>query len=59
MPKYIGKPLKRIIEDPPLVTGRATFVYDLDLRGTLYASFVRSQYAHAKIKSVKIGRAHV
>ncbi|AAY81411.1 xanthine dehydrogenase family protein molybdopterin-binding subunit [Sulfolobus acidocaldarius] len=53
MPKYIGKPLKRIIEDPPLVTGRATFVYDLDLRGTLYASFVRSQYAHAKIKSVK------
>ncbi|MEM0092666.1 MAG: xanthine dehydrogenase family protein molybdopterin-binding subunit, partial [Saccharolobus sp.] len=36
-----------------LVTGRGRFVYDIDFKGVLYAAFVRSQYAHAKIKSVK------
>ncbi|WP_338598866.1 xanthine dehydrogenase family protein molybdopterin-binding subunit [Sulfolobus tengchongensis] len=53
MPRVIGKPLKRIIEDPPLITGKGRFVYDIDFRGTLYAVFVRSQYPHARIKSVK------
>lgn len=50
--RYIGKPVKRIIEDPPLITGKAQFVYDIQLPGILYAYFVRSQYPHAKIKSI-------
>lgn len=53
MAKVIGKPIKRIIEDPPLITGKGKFVYDIDFKGTLYAIFIRSQYAHAKIKSIK------
>ncbi len=53
MTQAIGKALRRIIEDPPLITGRGRFVYDIDFRGTLYAVFIRSQYAHARIKSVK------
>lgn len=53
MTQAIGKALRRIIEDPPLITGRGRFVYDIDFRGALYAVFIRSQYAHAKIKSVR------
>jgi carbon-monoxide dehydrogenase large subunit len=39
-------------EDPRLITGGATYVDDVQLVGTLYAAFVRSPYAHAKIVSV-------
>jgi CO/xanthine dehydrogenase Mo-binding subunit len=48
--RYVGKPLKRIVEDVPLITGRATYVNDISLPSTLHAVFVRSQYAHAKFK---------
>lgn len=51
--RYIGKPVKRIIEDPPLITGKGQFVYDVQLPGTLYAYFIRSPYPHARIKSIK------
>lgn len=51
--KYIGKPIRRVIEDKPLITGRAVFVNDISFPGTLYAVFIRSQYPHARIKSIK------
>ncbi|MEM0374614.1 MAG: xanthine dehydrogenase family protein molybdopterin-binding subunit [Sulfolobaceae archaeon] len=48
--KYIGKPIKRIIEDPVLIKGKGNYVNDISLPGMLYAVFIRSKYAHAKFK---------
>ena len=53
---YIGKRVKRK-EDLRLLTGRGLFVDDLSLPGTLYAAFLRSAYAHARIKSIDTSRA--
>ena len=44
-------------EDPRLITGRATYTDDVRLVGTVYAAFVRSPYAHAKIRKVDLGPA--
>jgi aerobic carbon-monoxide dehydrogenase large subunit len=48
---YVGQALKRK-EDPRLITGRATYVDDLVLPGTLHAAIVRSPEAHARIVSI-------
>ena len=40
------------IEDPPLLRGRARFVDDIHLPGTLHAAFVRSPLAHAAISGI-------
>ncbi len=53
---YIGQSLKRV-EDPRLIKGLATYVDDLVLPGMLHAVFLRSPYAHAKIKSINTGTA--
>jgi len=45
------------MEDPALLTGRGQFVDDLKLPGTLHAAFVRSPFAHARIRSLDAGRA--
>ena len=50
--RYIGSSIKRR-EDPRLLTGRATYVDDLAPAQTLAAVFVRSPYAHARIKGIK------
>jgi carbon-monoxide dehydrogenase large subunit len=47
----VGQRLRRK-EDPRLITGRATYVDDLQLPGTLYAAVVRSPEAHARITSI-------
>ncbi len=47
----IGEPLRRL-EDPRLITGRGSYVDDLDAPGALHTVFVRSQEAHALIRSV-------
>lgn len=39
-------------EDARLLTGRALFVDDVQLPGTLHVAFVRSPYAHARINSI-------
>ncbi|MBV8749822.1 MAG: xanthine dehydrogenase family protein, partial [Candidatus Eremiobacteraeota bacterium] len=44
-------------EDPRLITGRATYVDDVKQVGTVYAAFVRSPYAHAKLVSVDTQQA--
>jgi aerobic carbon-monoxide dehydrogenase large subunit len=49
--RLFGSSIKRR-EDPRLITGKGNFVDDVKLPGTTYASFVRSPYGHARIKSI-------
>ncbi len=39
-------------EDPPLLTGEAKYIADLDVAGALYLELVRSPCAHARIRSI-------
>ena len=54
--REIGARRKRV-EDPRLVRGEGQYVDDLRLPGTLEVVFVRSDYAHAKIKRVDLSAA--
>jgi carbon-monoxide dehydrogenase large subunit len=49
--RYVGQRVKRT-EDPRLIKGLAHYVDDIKLPDTLYVSFVRSVYAHARINSI-------
>jgi aerobic carbon-monoxide dehydrogenase large subunit len=53
---FVGRALKRK-EDPRLITGRATYVDDIVLPGTLWAAIVRSPEAHARITSIDTSAA--
>jgi carbon-monoxide dehydrogenase large subunit len=53
---YVGKAMKRV-EDPRLLRGIATYVDDLRLPGMLFAAFVRSPHAHARITRIDGGAA--
>ncbi|MFB3119814.1 MAG: hypothetical protein ACE1Y2_04725, partial [Stenotrophomonas maltophilia] len=53
MTSYIGQPIKRF-EDAPLVTGRGVFLDDIALPNMLHAAVLRSDHAHARIKSVDV-----
>ena len=44
-------------EDPYLLTGKAEFIDDIELPGMLHAAFLRSDYAHARIKSIDVSQA--
>jgi aerobic carbon-monoxide dehydrogenase large subunit len=44
-------------EDPRLITGAATYVGDIVLPGMRHVAFVRSPYAHAKIRGIDIAAA--
>ncbi|HEX5759725.1 MAG TPA: xanthine dehydrogenase family protein molybdopterin-binding subunit [Thermoanaerobaculia bacterium] len=44
-------------EDPQLLTGRALFVDDVALPGMLHAAFLRSPYAHARLRRIDVSRA--
>ena len=48
--KFVGKKITRL-EDDDLLAGEATFVDDILIEGMLHLAVVRSQLAHAKIKS--------
>ncbi len=54
--KYVGQSIK-IREGPNLLTGRAIFTDDLKFPNMLYVSFLRSPYAHARIKEIEVGDA--
>ena len=54
--RYFGERIKRN-EDPRLLTGRALFVDDVNLPGMAHIAFVRSPYAHARIKSIDVSTA--
>jgi carbon-monoxide dehydrogenase large subunit len=49
--RHLGAPTRRV-EDPALVQGAGTFVDDLRLPGCLWATFVRSDWAHARIRAI-------
>jgi carbon-monoxide dehydrogenase large subunit len=51
-----GKPVRRV-EDAHLLTGRGTYVDNLRVPGELRATFVRSPFAHAEIRSVDVTAA--
>jgi carbon-monoxide dehydrogenase large subunit len=44
-------------EDPRLVSGHGRYVDDFNRPGQVYASFVRSPYAHAKVTSIDLTEA--
>ena len=54
--RVLGKPLRRN-EDPRLLTGQALFTDDVHLAGMVHAAFLRSPYAHARIKRIDVARA--
>jgi carbon-monoxide dehydrogenase large subunit len=53
---YVGQRIKRT-EDPLLLTGQAQFVDDVEISGMLYAAFLRSDYAHARLRSIDVSAA--
>jgi aerobic carbon-monoxide dehydrogenase large subunit len=52
----IGAHRKRV-EDPTLLRGEGQYLDDLRLPGTLEVAFVRSTYAHARIRGVDVSAA--
>jgi carbon-monoxide dehydrogenase large subunit len=56
MMSYVGQSMKRF-EDPRLVTGNGAFVGDLTLPDMLHAAVLRSQHAHAHLRSVDVAAA--
>ncbi len=54
--KLVGASIKRK-EDPKLISGEGRFVDDITLPRMCFASFVRSPYAHATVKSIDGTRA--
>jgi carbon-monoxide dehydrogenase large subunit len=56
VPKLVGARVKRR-EDPRLITGRASYVDDIQLVRMLYMAVVRSEHAHGRIVSVNTTRA--
>jgi aerobic carbon-monoxide dehydrogenase large subunit len=56
--RYFGHSLKRN-EDPRLLTGQALFVDDVHLPGMAHVAFLRSPYAHARIRSMDVRAARV
>src|SRR3989442_856434 len=56
MAKYVGQRVKRT-EDPRLIQGLGHYVDDVKLPDTLHVAFLRSMYAHARIKSIDTSEA--
>ena len=53
---YIGRAVPRP-NAPRLAEGRGTFVDDIEMKRMVHATFVRSPYAHARMKSINIEAA--
>ena len=51
MVRYTGAEVQRM-EDPRLLTGHGRFVDDIKLPDMLYAAFLRSSHAHARIRGI-------
>ena len=52
----VGKSVEKI-DSYAKVTGKATYVADMQLDNMLYGKCLRSPYAHAKVKSIDVSRA--
>jgi aerobic carbon-monoxide dehydrogenase large subunit len=53
---WVGQRVKRR-EDATIIRGRAQYVDDIQLPGTVHCKILRSPYAHARIKKINIERA--
>jgi aerobic carbon-monoxide dehydrogenase large subunit len=53
---HVGQALRRK-EDPRLITGQGSYVDDINLQGQVWAAWVRSPEAHAKITSIDTSAA--
>ena len=53
---HVGRELRRK-EDPRLITGRGSYVDDINLVGQLWAAWVRSTEAHARVVSIDASAA--
>ena len=53
---WIGRPLPRF-EDIRLVQGKGRYTDDIDVPGQVWAAFVRSPHAHAKLRNIDLTRA--
>ena len=49
--KFFGKSIPRV-EDERFLTGKGTFIDDLQMEGMVHAITVRSQHAHARLKGI-------
>jgi len=56
MSRWVGARVARN-EDPDLLTGRAVFADDVVLPGMLHAAFVRSDFAHGRVRSIDVSAA--
>ncbi len=56
-PHFVGARVLRT-EDRRLTTAGARYLDDLEVPGCLHLSFVRSPYAHARIRSIDLSRLH-
>ncbi len=54
--KGLGSSRKRV-EDARFTQGKGNYVDDVKLPGMLHGDFVRSPYAHARVKSINIDAA--
>ena len=54
--KGLGVSRKRV-EDVRFTQGKGNFVDDIKMDGMLFGDFVRSPYAHARVKSINIDKA--
>jgi carbon-monoxide dehydrogenase large subunit len=54
--KFVHKSVLRI-EDPRILTGQVQYMDDIELPGMIHAAFKRSDYAHARIKSIDVSEA--
>jgi aerobic carbon-monoxide dehydrogenase large subunit len=52
----LGASIKRR-EDPRFLTGKGVYTDDVKLPGTTFAAFVRSPYAHARVRGVDASAA--
>ncbi|MEO7403195.1 MAG: molybdopterin cofactor-binding domain-containing protein, partial [Burkholderiales bacterium] len=50
-PRVVGERARRI-EDPALLRGKGRYVDDVPMPGAVHAAFVRSQHAHALVRSI-------
>jgi carbon-monoxide dehydrogenase large subunit len=53
---HVGRAMRRK-EDPRMITGQGRYTDDISVPGMLYAAFVRSPEAHAKITSIDTSAA--
>ena len=54
--RFTGTSVRRK-EDPRILSGRGNYVADVELPGMLHATFLRSPFAHARIRSIDASAA--